>query len=328
MSKKQSLTMRSLHYYWLATRNHLGLFVALVASTIGFCGFLTYGNPYVMSLIVDRISADPVAPEAVFDVFGSYIAALIGINVAGQAGQQAAGLRAVDRLQIAACTTTWPPWPSTALSNQSLSFHSNRFGGTLVSQTTKFMSRLPRSCSTPCTFPFLPVLCSVAFTCAHLWRRRVPAYAAVLMAHARGVRGRQSYLHVQAHPAPERAGGERPEPAFRRAVRLGGQHLGGEDLRARGLRARPLRPGQPRGGGARLEAHVGVAHARHRDGVHHHRHHERGGRVHRGRQRVVRHHAGHARGDVHVHLHGDEPVQLHQHRPAAHQPAPSATRAA
>lgn len=59
MSKKQSLTMRSLHYYWLATRNHLGLFVALVASTIGFCGFLTYGNPYVMSLIVDRISADP-----------------------------------------------------------------------------------------------------------------------------------------------------------------------------------------------------------------------------------------------------------------------------
>ena len=84
MSKKQSLTMRSLHYYWLATRNHLGLFVALVASTIGFCGFLTYGNPYVMSLIVDRISADPVAPEAVFDVFGSYIAALIGINLAGQ----------------------------------------------------------------------------------------------------------------------------------------------------------------------------------------------------------------------------------------------------
>lgn len=76
--------MRSLHYYWLATRNHLGLFVALVASTIGFCGFLTYGNPYVMSLIVDRISADPVAPEAVFDVFGPYIAALIGINLAGQ----------------------------------------------------------------------------------------------------------------------------------------------------------------------------------------------------------------------------------------------------
>lgn len=30
MSKKQSLTMRSLHYYWLATRNHLGLFLSLI----------------------------------------------------------------------------------------------------------------------------------------------------------------------------------------------------------------------------------------------------------------------------------------------------------
>ena len=86
MSKKQSLTRRSLHYYWLATRNHLGLFVALVASTIGFCGFLTYGNPYVMSLIVDRISRRPGGREArCSTVFGPYIAALIGINVAGQA---------------------------------------------------------------------------------------------------------------------------------------------------------------------------------------------------------------------------------------------------
>ena len=103
MSKKQSLTMRSLHYYWLATRNHLGLFVALVASTIGFCGLLTYGNPYVMSLVVDRVSAGSVAPDQVFAVFGPYIAALIGINVAGQTCQQAAGLhhvQAADRRDL------------------------------------------------------------------------------------------------------------------------------------------------------------------------------------------------------------------------------------
>ena len=82
--KKASLTRRALHYYWLATRRHLGLFIALVASTIGFCGFLTYGNPYVMSLIVDRISAGSVAADQVFAVFGPYMAALIGINLAGQ----------------------------------------------------------------------------------------------------------------------------------------------------------------------------------------------------------------------------------------------------
>ena len=138
MSKKQSLTMRSLHYYWLATRNHLGLFVALVASTIGFCGFLTYGNPYVMSLIVDRISADPVAPEAVFDVFGPYIAALIGINLAGQTCSKLQDYT-LWKLQIAV-NYDLATMAFDCLCNQSLSFHSNRFGGTLVSQTSKFMA--------------------------------------------------------------------------------------------------------------------------------------------------------------------------------------------
>ena len=140
MSKKQSLTMRSLHYYWLATRKHLGLFVALVASTIGFCGFLTYGNPYVMSLIVDRISADPVAPEAKCSTCSAPTSlALIGINLAGQACsklQDYTLVEAADRREL----RPWPPWPSIALCNQSLSFHSNRFGGTLVSQTSKFMA--------------------------------------------------------------------------------------------------------------------------------------------------------------------------------------------
>ena len=178
MSKKQSLTMRSLHYYWLATRNHLGLFVALVASTIGFCGFLTYGNPYVMSLIVDRISADPVAPEAVFDVFGPYIAALIGINLAGQTCSKLQDYT-LWKLQIAV-NYDLATMAFDCLCNQSLSFHSNRFGGTLVSQTSKFMAGYTQLLQTM-NFPFLPILCSITFTCLILFPV-VPAYAAVLMA--------------------------------------------------------------------------------------------------------------------------------------------------
>ena len=177
MSKKQSLTMRSLHYYWLATRNHLGLFVALVASTIGFCGFLTYGNPYVMSLIVDRISADPVAPEAVFDVFGPYIAALIGINLAGQTCSKLQDYT-LWKLQIAV-NYDLATMAFDCLCNQSLSFHSNRFGGTLVSQTSKFMAGYTQLLNTM-NFPFLPILCSITFTCLILFPA-VPAYATVLL---------------------------------------------------------------------------------------------------------------------------------------------------
>ena len=178
MIKKQSLTMRSLHYYWLATRNHLGLFVALIVSTIGFCGFLTYGNPYVMSLIVDRISAAPVAADEVFTVFGPYIAALIGINFAGQACSKLQDYT-LWKLQIAV-NYDLATMAFDCLCNQSLSFHSNRFGGTLVSQTTKFMAGYSQLLQIM-NFPFLPILCSIAFTCLILFPV-VPAYGAVLMA--------------------------------------------------------------------------------------------------------------------------------------------------
>ena len=85
---RASTTRRTLHYFWLVTRKHLGLFATLMTATFLFVALLSYGNPYVMSLVVDRVSAGSVAPDQVFAVFGPYIAALIGINVAGQAASK------------------------------------------------------------------------------------------------------------------------------------------------------------------------------------------------------------------------------------------------
>lgn len=175
--KKQSLTRRTLHYYWIATRNHLGLFVTVVLATIGFVGFLTYGNPYVMSMIVDRVSQGSVPSDQVFDVFGPYIAALIAINVLGQTCSKLQDY-SLWKLQIAV-NYDLATMAFDALSNQSMSFHSNRFGGTLVSQTSKFMSAYTQLLQNV-TFPFLPVVCSVVFTCSIL-APLVPVYVAVLL---------------------------------------------------------------------------------------------------------------------------------------------------
>ena len=172
-----STTRRTLHYFWLVTRKHLGLFAALMTATFLFVALLSYGNPYVMSLVVDRVSAGSVAPDEVFAVFGPYIAALILINVAGQAASKVQDYT-MYRLEIAA-SYDLATMSFDALSNQSMSFHSNRFGGTLVSQTTKFMSAYQLLLET-ITFPFLPVICSVVFTCAIL-APRVPVYVAILM---------------------------------------------------------------------------------------------------------------------------------------------------
>ena len=177
MGAKQSLTRRTLHYYWAATRNHAGLFVTMVLSTIGFVGFLTYGNPYVMSLVVDKVSQGSVPADQVFEAFGPYIMALIVINVCGQACSKLQDYSSW-KLQIAV-NYDLATMCFDALSNQSMSFHSNSFSGTLVSQTSKFMSAYTLLLNN-ITFPFLPVVCSVVFTCSILLPV-VPVYVAVLM---------------------------------------------------------------------------------------------------------------------------------------------------
>ena len=172
-----STTRRTLHYYWQVTRKHLGLFVALMASTFLFVALLSYGNPYVMSLVVDRVSEGSISSEQVFSAYGPYIVALIAINLVGQAASKLQDYT-MYKLEIAAAYDL-ATMSFDALCNQSMSFHSNRFGGTLVSQTSKFMSAYQQLLET-ITFPFLPVVCSVIFTCAIL-APRVPLYVVILM---------------------------------------------------------------------------------------------------------------------------------------------------
>ena len=175
---KKSTTRRTLHYYWAATSKHLGLFIGLMLSSIGFIVLLSYGNPLLMSMIVDRVSAEPVAPDQVFEVFGPYIIALIAINLIGQACSKVQDYTSF-KLEIAA-SYDLATEAFDALSNQSMTFHSNRFGGTLVSQTTKFMNAYSQMLEN-ITFPFLPIICSIIATCVILIPR-VPAYVIILMA--------------------------------------------------------------------------------------------------------------------------------------------------
>ncbi|MGN0060028.1 MAG: ABC transporter ATP-binding protein, partial [Coriobacteriales bacterium] len=156
---------------------HLGLFIGLMLSSIGFIVLLSYGNPLLMSMIVDRVSAEPVAPDQVFEVFGPYIIALIAINLIGQACSKVQDYTSF-KLEIAA-SYDLATEAFDALSNQSMTFHSNRFGGTLVSQTTKFMNAYSQMLEN-ITFPFLPIICSIIATCVILIPR-VPAYVVILM---------------------------------------------------------------------------------------------------------------------------------------------------
>lgn len=174
--KRPSLTMRSLHYYWQATRKHFGYFLLLIVATAVFIGCLTYGNPYIMGLIVDRVSEGYVPEDQLYEVYAPYLIALVLINFFGQAGSKLQDY-ATYKLNILV-TYDLSILCFDCLSNQSVSFHSSNYGGALVSATSKFLgaySELIRNIS----YPFMPILMSVICTCT-LLLPVVPVYVAIL----------------------------------------------------------------------------------------------------------------------------------------------------
>jgi ATP-binding cassette subfamily B protein len=166
-----------LYYYGRITRRHLGLFLLALFSTLGFVVTLTFGNPYVVGLIVDRVSlGEHLEPERVLVVFAPYILALIGINVLGQVCSKLQDY-AVWKITIKA-NYDLATHVFDTLANQSMTFHSNRFGGSLVSQTLRFISgyTILMECL---IYALLPILLTAVLTVAILGGL-IPLYVVLL----------------------------------------------------------------------------------------------------------------------------------------------------
>ena len=171
-----STVRRTLHYFWAATRVHwLPALGALLAS-VGYVAFLSFGNPYVVGLVVDRVSAGHVDPSQVFSEFAPYLAAFILCNLLGQVCSKLQDYT-LSRLEIGATYELATECFDT-LCAQSMMFHSNRFGGALVSQTTKFMDAYS-SLTETIVYSVIPFISSVAFTLG-IMAVAVPVFAAVL----------------------------------------------------------------------------------------------------------------------------------------------------
>jgi ATP-binding cassette subfamily B protein len=176
MKREHSLTRRTLHYFGGVTAKHMPMFLLAVFSTLGFIFFLSYGNPYLMGQIVDLVTAGPTPPDKVFEVFGGYMIALILCNLFGQVCSKLQDYSAW-KLQIHA-SYELATYVFDTLSNQSMTFHVNRYGGSLVSQTNKFINSYGLLIQ-QFVFAIIPIAASAVFTLG-LLLPIVPLYVAVL----------------------------------------------------------------------------------------------------------------------------------------------------
>ena len=173
---RSSVTRRTLHFYWDATRRQGALFFFNVVVTLGYVYFLTFANPLIIARIVDLVGAGGITADQVFPVLGPHILALMAANVAGQVCSKLQDY-ACARLEIGAGYELGRLAFDT-LSNQSMTFHANRYSGSLVSSTQKFISAYALLMDT-FTYAALPGAATVAFTVGML-APLVPAYVALL----------------------------------------------------------------------------------------------------------------------------------------------------
>ena len=174
---KRSTVRRTLQRFWDVTRTQPLIVFLSVFSSAGYIFLLTFANTYVMALIVDRVQAGPVAGDQVFEVFGPYILALVLVNLIGQILSKLQDYT-VYKLEIAGnyhlarlCFDT--------LSNQSMTFHTSRFGGSLVSQTSRFMSGYTGLVDVT-VYSLIPTITSVVCTVAAL-APVVPTFTVILV---------------------------------------------------------------------------------------------------------------------------------------------------
>lgn len=172
----RSTARRTLHHYWRAVAPRWPLFLLSVLATLGYVFFLSYGNPYIVAKIVDRVSGDPVAPGQVLSVFGPSIVALIATNVLGQLFSKLQDYT-VWKLELQA-NYDLATFTFATLSNQSMTFHADRFGGSLVSQTNKFINGFSVLLES-LIYAVIPIFSSAVYTIV-LLAADVPLYVVIL----------------------------------------------------------------------------------------------------------------------------------------------------
>lgn len=176
--EKRKLTRRTLHYYWQATKKHKGLFVTGILVTPIVVASRTVMVPYFTADIIGKVSAgiDPVAEWSAFmpSIIGLLACYLLGSELLGHIR-----IWAVWKLELKVAYDL-ATYCFDKVCTQSMRFHSNRFSGSLVSQTNKFVGGYERLFDT-LIFSVLWLGISVVASVAIL-AVRAPLFAIILVA--------------------------------------------------------------------------------------------------------------------------------------------------
>jgi len=171
------MARRTLHYYWQEIKQQwrYNLPILFVMPSAIFLN--NYATAWIMSAVINRLTINPPSSDQVFAVFAPFLFLYIGAIVVGEL--------------ICWRLVLWLCWKGELramfnlrkqcfdhLSAQSLHFHNNKFSGSLVTQTTRFVNSYERLCDTT-IWQIIPLISSFTFAFLILGFK-LPLFALVL----------------------------------------------------------------------------------------------------------------------------------------------------
>ena len=145
MKKKQDAPFMAdtLRLFWSVIRNYKRYFIPVMLLQPVAIFLTSYAGMLIVSMVVNKLTAETIPADQLLTTFWPYIAAFVGAVAIGELViwrlvlflQWSMADRVVYQLNRKVFD---------ALSEQSMEFHTNRFGGSLVSQANKFTSAFAR----------------------------------------------------------------------------------------------------------------------------------------------------------------------------------------
>ena len=152
----------TLRLFWGVVKQHKRYFIPVVILQPLAIFLTSYAGMLIISMVVNRLTTETIPADQLLSTFWPYIVAFIGAVALGELILWRIVLylqwTMADRIVYQLYRTVFD-----TLSEQSMEFHSNRFGGSLVSQANKFTSAFARL-SDLFLFNIAPMIYAFVFT--------------------------------------------------------------------------------------------------------------------------------------------------------------------
>ncbi|MDR0957127.1 MAG: ABC transporter ATP-binding protein/permease [Candidatus Nomurabacteria bacterium] len=183
MTKKQSTlklpstALRTWHYYWQEMRANWRYNLPILITTPLAYFLATFLPGWLMSSVINILTTNPPVKDEVWAVFWPYIVGYIISMIVGEVLLKRINMRIGWKSEVVSIERLHKKCFS-KLADQSMSFHSDKFGGSLVSQLKRFVSSYERLMD--CIFwTILPLASTLILTFAILGSQ-LPEFTLVL----------------------------------------------------------------------------------------------------------------------------------------------------